>query len=139
MRWLIWVGFALVMSLWTVAVFIGTQVLGWAAGLLSSGQDAAAVQQAMQGFAWPAWLALWIDPVWLQQLGEAVAQSWAWLTTVLPVLATLAGWLVPLVWILWGVVGVGMLAVAIGLHWLSGRIDRGWGGKAAMLKGFHGR
>lgn len=139
MRWLIWVVFALVILLWTATVFVGTQVLGWAAGLLSSGQDVTAVQQAVQGFPWPAWLALWVDPAWLQQLGEAVTQSWAWLTTVLPFFATLAGWLVPLAWILWGVVAVGMLAVAIVLHLLSGRVERGLGGMAATLKGFHGR
>lgn len=46
----------------------------------------------------PGWVCT--DPAWLQQLGEAVAQSWAWPTTVLPVWATLAGWLVPLVWTL---------------------------------------
>lgn len=142
MRWLIWVVFALVMLLWTAAVFVGTQVLGWAAGLLSSGQEAAAVTQAVQNFPWPAWLAVWVDPVWLQHLAAVLTQSWAWLTAVLPAFATVVGWLVPLAWVAWAVVALGLLAVAVGLHVVSGRIGRpggSWQAWLASVRGSHGR
>lgn len=138
MRWLIWVVFALVMLLWTAFVLVGTKLLGWAVGLLASGQDPTGVSEAVQNFPWPAWLSLWIDPAWLQQLAEAVTQSWAWLTTVLPVIATVAGWLVPLAWIFWGIVALGMLGVALGLHVVSGRLDRRWAGVAVSMRGPHG-
>lgn len=138
MRWLIWVVFALAMVLWTAVVFVGTQLLGWAAGLLSSGQDAAAVTQAVQHFPWPAWLVLWVDPAWLQQLAAALTQSWAWLTAVLPAFATIAGWLVPLAWVAWAVVAFGLLALAVVLHVVSGRLGRQWGSLAASVRGPHG-
>ncbi len=138
MRWLIWVVFSLGMLLWTMTVLIGTKVLGWIAGLSSQGHDASAVAQAVQSFPWPAWLALWVDPAWLEQLAQAVAHSWAWLTTILPVFTTLVGWLVPIVWFVWGLVSLAMLALAVLLHVLAGRAQGQWSVVAASVRRPHG-
>lgn len=121
MRWLIWVGFALVWGMWTAGVAVATQLLGWLASVLAAG-DGASVAQAVQAIPWPAWLLASVNRAWLDALAAAVAQSWAWLTTVLPLAATVARWLVPLAWVVWGLVTAGLLAGAIGLHWLVGRL-----------------
>ena len=121
MRWLIWVGFALVWGVWTAGVAVAAQLLGWLASVLGAG-DGGNVAQAVQAIPWPAWLLAWVDRAWLDTMATAVAQSWAWLTKVLPVAATVAGWLVPLAWVVWGLVTAVLLAGAIGLHWLVGRL-----------------
>jgi hypothetical protein len=120
MRWLIWGIFAFALVLWTSMVWVATQLLGWVSGLLAAGQDGVAVAEAMQRFPWPSWLVQWVDPAWLQQIATALVQSWAWLTAVLPAFASIVGWLVPLAWVVWAVVALGLLGLAAALHVLIG-------------------
>lgn len=124
MRLLLWVGVGLVALFWTGLVAIGAQLSDWLAGAVASGQ---AVEVARTAADWPvpAWLGLWVDPAWVQQLQAAWADVFAWVSAALPVTAGMAGsvlgWVAPLLWLVWGVVLVCMLVLAGGLHWLIGR------------------
>lgn len=124
MKLLLWAGVALVALFWTGLVAVGAQLSDWLAATVASGQ---AVEVARTAADWPvpAWLALWVDPAWIQMLQAAWTDVFAWVSAALPVSAGVAGsvlgWVAPLLWLVWGVVLVCLLLLAGGLHWLIGR------------------
>ena len=77
----------------------------------------------------PAWLALWVDPAWVGLVQQAWADTFAWLSGLLPATAGMAGavlgWVAPLLWVVWAVVLGLMLLLAGGLHWLMARRGAG--------------
>jgi hypothetical protein len=89
------------------------------------GTSGAGVLQNMgQGanVALPAWLGVWIPSVWLTPLSESAGVVLAGMVQVLPWLAALVGWLAPVIWVMWFIGMLFLLALAVGLHWwLSSR------------------
>lgn len=128
MKWLLWTGVALAALFWTGLVAVGAQLSEWLAAAVSSGQ---AMEVARGAAQWPvpAWLALWVDPAWVGLVQQAWADTFAWLSELLPATAGMAGavlgWVAPLLWVVWAVVLGLMLLLAGGLHWLMARRGAG--------------
>ena len=78
---------------------------------------------------WGLWIALWVDPQvvrWAQEAVLWVLGLLGSLSAGLPMAGQVVGWLVPLVWVLWGLGMVFLLGLALGVHvWLGRGAARG--------------
>jgi len=72
----------------------------------------------------PAWLALWVDTAWIQGLQAAWVDVMGWLGQTGPALGSVVSWLIPLMWVVWGVVLLLMLAATVAGHFLLGKFTR---------------
>jgi hypothetical protein len=109
MKAIIWSAFLLLAVLWTAGAALFAQLTEWSLGLLASGSATDLVDRVAQ-IPIPPWLAPWIDLSGWQELVAwftAVLQS---ISAMLPAAGQSLGWLVPLVWIIWG---IGMLALLV--------------------------
>ncbi len=123
MKIALWMVFALIAALWTGAVFVSAELTGWLASTVASGQAGDVIANVGQ-WPVPTWLGLWIDPVWIQSLQAAWVDVIGWFGQSGPALGGVVGWLIPLLWIVWGVVMLLMLAAAVAGHFLLGKFSR---------------
>jgi hypothetical protein len=123
MKLVLWLGFGLLALLWTGGAALVAGLTEWAAQVLASG-GVADWTRAAANVPVPPWIALWVDPQAVRFVQEAV--QWAlevlgsW-SAALPTAGQLIGWLVPLVWLLWGLGLLPLLGLAAGAHWWLGR------------------
>ena len=124
MKVLVWVLFGVLALLWTGAALLASELVQWSVAALAAGNvvsvaDAAAAQ-------WPAWMSALIDPAWLRALQEATLWATQVLRDASPWLGSALGWLVPIVWFVWGLGAIALLLAAGGSHllagWASGRL-----------------
>lgn len=114
----------LIAALWTGFVSLAHQITGW----LLSAFDTGTVSQAAgrlggaPGLPLPEWLNPWFDTAWLSAMQAFAVDLVQWLGAVLPTGDTLMVWIGPLLWVVWGVGLLTLLAVAGLLHWLVGRV-----------------
>lgn len=120
MKALIWGMFALLALLWSGMVLVTAELTGWLATAVASGQAGELATGAGQ-WPIPAWLALWVDPAWLQALQAAWLQLMGWLGASGPALGGAVSWLIPAMWVVWGLVMLLMLGAALAGHFLVGR------------------
>lgn len=120
MRIAIWVVFGLLALLWTGGAFVSAQLTQWIAQALASG-EAASVGRELAQWPVPQWLALWVDTAWLEALQSALLWTLETLQEALPLLGSALGWLVPLVWLLWGLGLVALMLLAGLAQLLLGR------------------
>ena len=123
MKIALWIVFALLAALWTGMVLVSAELTGWLATTVASGQAGDVISNVGQ-WPLPAWLALLIDPAWVQGLQAAWVQVMGWLGQSGPALGGVVSWLIPLMWIVWGVVMLTMLAAAVAGHFLLGKFSR---------------
>lgn len=123
MKTALWIVFALLAVLWTGTVFVSAELTSWLASSVASGQAGDVITNVGQ-WPVPAWLGLWIDPAWIQGLQAAWVDVMGWLGQSGPALGSVVGWLIPLMWVVWGVVMLTMLAVTVAGHFLLGRLSR---------------
>jgi hypothetical protein len=119
MKLLMWASTALVALLWTLMVAVTASLANWLAG--SADQAVGGLQAISQGPT-PAWLALWLDPALLEPLKAMVVWGMDLLVTATPWLTPLLAWVAPLLWVVWAVVMLLLLAMAVGGHLLVGRL-----------------
>ena len=118
-----WSLFALLALAWTGGAW-GVAALGeWAAGAIAQGGVVDAGRQ-LAAVPVPTWIAPWIDPALLQAAQSAILWAVNHGQAVLPYLGAAAGWLVPLVWVVWGFGFAALLATAATAHWALGRWTR---------------
>jgi hypothetical protein len=128
MKLALWLGCGLLALLWTGGAALVAALTQWAAQVLASG---AAVDWAQTAARWPVpdWIAMWVDPQvvrWGQQAVLWLLGLLGSLSAGLPAAGQLIGWLVPLVWVLWGLGMVVLLGLALGVHaWLRRGMARG--------------
>lgn len=123
MRSIVWIVWALVAAFWTLGAWVLAELVQWSVQAMASAEAAQAAGAVLQA-PLPPWVGVWIDPVWL----ELVRSQVQWLLeagqAILPAAGALVGWIVPLVWVGWGLGMLTLLALAIGAHWLIGRLSR---------------
>jgi hypothetical protein len=122
MKIALWIVFALVAALWTGTVLVSVELTGWLATTVASGQAGDVITNIGQ-WPVPAWLALWIDPVWIQGLQAAWVQVMSWLGQTGPALGSVVSWLIPLMWVVWALVLLVMLAATVAGHFLIGKFS----------------
>lgn len=120
MKVLIWLAFLLFAAVWTGLVMLTGEVSHWALSAMEGGQVGDLATTAGQ-IPVPAWMALWVDTAWLQEMQTFAVSLVQWLGQALPSADGMMSWITPLLWIGWG---LGILAMLIGAsvaHWLLGK------------------
>lgn len=118
MKALIWVLFGVVALLWTGAALLAAELTQWAAAELAAGGATAVATEAVAQL--PAWLTAWIDPALLRTLQDAALWTAQALREAAPWIGSALGWVVPVIWFVWGLGVLGLLLLAGGSHWLAG-------------------
>jgi len=119
MKLLMWAGTGLVALLWTLIIAIMASLANWLAG---SADQTAGGLQAISQWPVPAWLALWVDPALLEPIKAMVVWGMDLLVTAGPWLTPLLDWVAPLLWVVWAMVMLLLLAIAVGGHLLVGKL-----------------
>lgn len=110
-----WIVFALLAVFWTGGAWITATATHWLAEALASG-NAAQVGRDLAAMPLPAWLQFWVDPAWLQAVQAMVRWALDGAVAGIPFAGALAGWLVPAVWVAWGVGFALLLLGALAVH-----------------------
>jgi hypothetical protein len=118
---LVWIVTVVLALIWTVSAAVLASLAGWLAA--NAGDMASWTGQIAQ---WPApeWLAMWVGPELLAWLRSAATSLIGWGSAALPTLGSLLQWLAPLVWVIWALGIVCLLALAGGVHYAIGRVFR---------------
>jgi len=125
MKPLIWALFAVLVLGWTGLAAVSVQLTEWLFGAMASGEAGAVTGQVAGTLAnWPipAWLAPWVSPEMIQALQASWVEMLGWLSAIMPSMAGLSGLVSVLVWVFWGLGALTLLAIAVLLHWLVGRM-----------------
>jgi hypothetical protein len=117
MKILIWCGFVLLTLLWTGGVALMALITEWLLMAAASGQVTDLLNHA-EKWPVPAWLGLWVDTGLVQSLQASMVDMAQWFIAVMPSSANAVGWIIPVFWIIWGIVTFMLLAAAIFAHWL---------------------
>jgi hypothetical protein len=120
MKIAVWVVFSVVTLLWTAGTLIAVELTRWGTQLLASGN----FEQLSRGVAqWPVpeGLPFWLDPASIRTMQEIALLSLEAFHNALPYASTAMGWLVPVIWVVWGLGLLFLLALAGGTHWLTAR------------------
>lgn len=123
MKIVLWVGVALLGLVWTGLAAVGASLVGWGAGVIASGGAAEWARVAAQ-WPVPAWIGLWVDPAAVKAMQEALLWGLQALQASLPWIGSALGWLVPLVWVAWGLGLLLLLGLAGVAHVLIARGSR---------------
>ncbi len=118
MKLLMWAGTGLVALLWTLIIAAMASLANWLAG---SADQAVGGLQAISQWPTPAWLAVWLDPALLESIKAMVVGGMDLLVTATPWLTPLLSWVAPLLWVVWALAMLLLLAMAVGGHLLVGR------------------
>ena len=118
MKTLIWSVFALFILLWTGLAMVSVALSEWLLGFLQAGANLTA---PLSNAAIPAWLQVWIDPVWLTAFAEMLKPTLETLGQLMPSTQTLGTLVAVMVWGVWGLGALFLLAAAVGAHWFVGR------------------
>lgn len=120
MKVILWAAFGVLAALWTLGALILVELVQWGAQFIASG---AAVELDRSAAQWPApaWLASWLDPAVIKAAQEGLLTGFEAFRSALPWVGSAVGWLVPLVWISWGIGVALLLAMAGGAIWLNSR------------------
>ena len=121
MKIIVWSVFVLLALLWTGGAAVVAAGGEWAAAAMAK-RGATAVGTAPGSGTRPAGLAPWIDVAAWESLQQAVSGMLASMTAAAPTLGGVVSWLVPLVWIVWGMGMVGLLLQTLLLSWSLGKL-----------------
>lgn len=117
MKILVWAVFGLLAASWTGLALLVSLLTRWGAQWLASGGASELDKAAPQ---WP-WIPAWMEPAWLQAAQDAFVWIQAALPLSMPLIGSAMQWIVPLVWVLWGLGLVLLLALTGGVHTLVNR------------------
>lgn len=107
MKLILWGIVALLAVLWTGGAALVAQLVQWSAqGLAGMEGDVAGVVAAAANV--PAWLSPWIDVAAWTEMLQWMSAVLASVSALVPNLGQIASWLVPVVWVIWGL-GMAML------------------------------
>lgn len=120
MKWIIWTVGGVLATFWTGALALTAAVVDWTAQAL---QQAGPVANPVASLPpeLPTWASAWIEPGTWATAVQAIQHTLQALQSMLPAAGTVTGWLEPLVWALWGLGMLALLAVSAGSHWWVAR------------------
>lgn len=116
-----WLLFGLLALLWTGGAFVFAELAQWGAQALASG-GAVDAARGLADLQLPPWIALWVDPAMVQAGQSMVLWTLDAGRDALPLLGSAAGWLAPLVWVLWAFGLLALLVGAAGSHLVLRRL-----------------
>ena len=119
MKTIIWSLFILILAIWTGMTLLTVHLVDWIVQTFGSTlpTDFGAVLGTIPV---PPWLAVWIDPVWIQSIQPSLVGLIEGITQTVPYFASAIAWLSPLIWAIWGLGALALLIFAIAGHWLLG-------------------
>ena len=120
MKIAVWVIFSIVTLLWTIGTFIAVKLTQWGTGLLANG-NIDPLSRSVAEMPLPQGLPLWLDPMMIQTLQQYALLSLEALRDAMPYMSMLIGWLVPMIWAVWGFGLVCLVGLAVAAHWLTAR------------------
>lgn len=123
MKIVLWVVLAALLALWTGFAAMSAGLVAWLLSPVAEGQISSAAQ-ALGQWPIPAWLSPWVDRALVADMQVTWLAAVQWLSTLMPSASSLTGWIVPLVWVLWGVVSLAMVVAALVAHWFLARMSR---------------
>jgi hypothetical protein len=124
MKIAIWGVFVIVALLWTGGAALLAQLVEWSAQGLAAG-GAASIGTLVERASPPGWLSPWIDAVNWAAAQDAVGRALTSLSGVLPAIGDAVAWLVPAVWVLWGLGLLALIGLTVLATSLLGRFARG--------------
>ncbi len=113
---LLWIATSFLLALWSGCLYLGHQLTAWALQGMAQGAGVD-WSQALGDGAWAAWLAPWLDPAWLQATQLALTTILQGLGPWLTVAPGLMAWITPLVWVVWAMGAMVLVAAAGAGHW----------------------
>lgn len=123
MKTIIWSLFILTLVIWTGMTLLAVHLVDWIAQ--TSGSTLPTDFGAVLGtIPVPSWLAVWIDPVWIQSIQSGLFGVIEGVTQTVPYFASAIDWLSPLIWIVWGLGALALFIFAIAGHWLVGSFSK---------------
>ena len=120
MKILVWSVFVFAVLLWTGVAVISAQAIEWASQRLLADAPAA-LETATGNIVIPPMISPLLEPAAWATLFQTVQSALASTAAAIPLLRSMLDWLVPLVWIVWGLGAVALLALAIGITVLLNR------------------
>jgi hypothetical protein len=119
MKALVWGIVALLAVLWSAGIAVLASVSGW---LARSADQAAGSVKDLAGLTLPPWVEVWLDPAWREAMVAFATWSQEALAWVTPWIGPVLEWVAPLLWVVWGIGMVGLVLLAVGGHFLIGRM-----------------
>jgi hypothetical protein len=116
--------FAVLALLWTGGAAAVAQLVEWSAQGLAAG-GSASTGTVVTAAAAPSWLSAWIDPATWSAAQQAITGALAAVSASLPAIGTAVGWLVPAVWVGWGLGLVALMALTLVAYLLIARVGGG--------------
>jgi hypothetical protein len=123
MKIVLWVVLAVLLALWSGFAAMSAGLVAWLLTSVADGQINSAAQ-ALGQWPIPAWLSPWVDRAMVADMQVTWLAAVQWLNQVMPSAGSLTAWIVPLIWVLWGVVSLALLVAAVVGHWFLGRMSR---------------
>lgn len=119
MKTIIWILFVVTLAAWTGMTALTVHVIDWIAHNSGTAlqNDLSTVLDAT---ALPSWLALWIDPAWLQSIHAGLVATIEGVRQIMPWLAAGMAWLSPLLWTVWALGALSLLIITVIGHRLLG-------------------
>ena len=120
MKILVWSLFVFAVLLWTSVAVISAEAIQWAMQGLS-GSAPALLDSANSNIVIPPMLSPLLEPAAWATLFQSMQSVLASAAAAIPFVQSMFDWLVPLVWVVWGLGLLALLALAIGVTYLINR------------------
>ena len=126
MKTVVWGVLVLAALFWTGGAALLAQLVHWSAQSLAAG-DGTSIGAMVATASMPQWLGPWIDAASWTAAQEAVGNALAGLSGALPAIGDAVAWLVPAVWVIWGLGLLALIALGLLTTWLVVRYGRRFG------------
>lgn len=119
MKLLVWGVTVVVALVWSAVMALLATVSNWVA---QSADQVAGNVKDLSALTLPPWVDVWLDPSWREALVAFATWSQEALAWVTPWIGPVLEWVAPLLWVVWGFGMLGLVLLAVGGHFLIGRM-----------------
>lgn len=123
MKIIVWGLFSLLALIWTGSTALIVEAVQWTSErlLFKSSND---LEMVTSNIVIPFWLNPLLDPSGWATILQTVQSVIVGTATVLPFLGSMMGWISPVIWLIWGIGMLALLAFAIAGNVLVNRLRR---------------